>query len=156
MLGRLGDMTITIRPVSVADAARIAELLGQLGYPTDAVRVRARLDDWLSDQRSVLIAAEADGLVSGVVALHVSPMLEQDGLRGRIMALVVDDSCRREGLGRRLVAEVEQEARRLGCRDMEVTSSRTRGAAHSFYRNLGYEDVCDKKARFMKVLNSAS
>lgn len=146
-------MGITIRPVGVADAERVAVLLGQLGYPTDAVRVRARLDDWLTDQRSVLIATEADGLISGVAALHVMPMLEHDGLRGRLMALVVDESCRGQGLGRTLVAEVEQEARRLGCRDMEVTSSRARDAAHSFYRGLGYEDVCDRAARFIKALN---
>jgi GNAT superfamily N-acetyltransferase len=146
-------MVITTRPVGTADAAHVAVLLGQLGYPTDAVQVRARLDDWLADQRSVLIAAEVDGLVSGVAALHAMPLLEHDGCRGRLVALVVDESCRGQGLGRRLVAEVEQEARRLGCRDLEVTSSRTRDAAHSFYRGLGYEDVCDTSARYLKALN---
>jgi GNAT superfamily N-acetyltransferase len=146
-------MTITIRRVGVADAARITVLLGQLGYPTDVNRVRARLDDWLTDQRSALFAAEAGGLVAGVAALHVMPLLEHDGRQGRLLALVVDESCRGQGLGRRLVAEVEQEARRLGCRAMEVTSSRVREAAHSFYRGLGYEDRCAKSARFLKALN---
>lgn len=151
--GKLGGMSITTRPVGTADAARVTVLLGQLGYPTDAVRVRARLDDVLADQRTVLIAAEVDGVVSGVAALHVMPLLEHDGYRGRLTALVVDESCRGQGVGRRLVTEVEQEARRLGCRDMEVTSSRTRDAAQSFYRNLGYEDICDRSARFMKALD---
>jgi GNAT superfamily N-acetyltransferase len=156
VLGRLGGMAITMRPVVAGDAARIAVLLDQLGYPTDAAQVRTRLDDWLADRRSVLIAAEADGLVSGVAALHVMPLLEHDGRRGRLVALVVDDACRGQGLGRMLVAEVEQEARRLGCRDLEVTSSRTRHAAQSFYRGLGYEDVCDTAARFMKALDERS
>ncbi|MFD2419761.1 GNAT family N-acetyltransferase [Amycolatopsis pigmentata] len=151
--GRLGDVTITIRRVRFADAARIAVLLGQLGYPTDAVRVRARLDDWLTDRRSVLIGAETDGLLSGVAALHVIPLLEHDGHRGRLVALVVDDACRRLGLGRRLVAEVEHEARRLGCRELEVTSARDRDAAQRFYRSIGYEDICDIAARFLKALN---
>lgn len=146
-------MTITIRPVGVADAARIAVLLGQLGYPTDGVRVRARLDDWLADQRSVLIAAAAGDLVVGVAALHVMPLLEHDGRRGRLVALVVDDSCRGQGVGRGLVAEVEREAGRLGCRDLEITSARVREAAHGFYRGLGYEDVCGTSARFLKALH---
>jgi GNAT superfamily N-acetyltransferase len=149
-------MGITIRSVVIGDAARIAVLLGQLGYPTDEGRVRVRLDDWLTDKRSVLIAAEADGLIQGVAALHVMPMLEHDGLRGRLMALVVDDSCRGQGLGRRLVTEIEINARDLGCRDMEVTSSRSRDAAHPFYRSLGYEDACGRSARYLKMLNQPS
>lgn len=146
-------MTITLRQVEVADAARIAVLLGQLGYPTDETRTRARLDDWLDDKRSVALVAEVNGLVSGVGALHVMPVLERDEYRGRLVTLVVDESCRGHGLGGRLVAELEQEARRLGCRDMEITSSRTRDAAHGFYRSLDYADACDTAARFLKALN---
>lgn len=145
-------MVITIRPVDVADAPRVAVLLGQLGYPTDAARVRVRLDDWLTDQRSALLAAEMDGLLVGVAALHAMPLLEHDGRRGRLVALVVDESCRGQGLGRKLMAEVEQEARRLGCRDLEITSSRVREAAKSFYPGLGYEDVCGTAARFLRAL----
>ena len=151
--GKLGAVMITIRPVGVADAARVAVLLGQLGYPADAGRVRARLDDWLTDERSVLLAAEVDGVVLGVAALHVIPLLEHDEDRGRLVALVVDDTHRGLGVGRRLVAEVEHEARRLGCRELEVTSARVRDAAHGFYRSLGYEDVCESAARFLKPLN---
>jgi GNAT superfamily N-acetyltransferase len=145
-------MTTTIRPAGTGDVARLTVLLEQLGYPADEARVRARLDDWLTDPRSVLVVAEAAGLVSGVAAFHAMPLLEQDGRRGRLVALVVDDSCRGQGVGRALVAEVEREARRLGCRELEVTSTRTREAAHSFYRGLGYDDVCARSARFVKPL----
>jgi GNAT superfamily N-acetyltransferase len=69
------------------------------------------------------------------------------------VALVVDHSCRDQGLEPRLVAEIDHEARRLGCRDLEVTSARVRDAAQSFYRHLGYEDGCDTAARFLKALN---
>ncbi|GAA4529035.1 GNAT family N-acetyltransferase [Amycolatopsis samaneae] len=136
----------------MADTARITVLLGQLGYPADEARVRVRLDDLLTDRRSALFAAEVDGLVAGVAALHVLPMLEQDGCLGRLLALVVDDSCRGQGVGGELVAEVEREALRQGCRKLEITSSRTRDAAHRFYRGLGYEDLCGTSARFMKAL----
>ena len=87
-------MTITIRPAAVADAARISVLLEQLGYPAGETRVRARLDDWLTDPRSVLAVAEVAGVVSGVSAFHAMPLLEHDERRGRLVALVVDESCR--------------------------------------------------------------
>ncbi|GAA3892671.1 hypothetical protein GCM10022243_67070 [Saccharothrix violaceirubra] len=144
---------MTIRPAGVGDVARIAALLGEPGYPTDTEQVGAHLDVWLADGRSVLLAAEFDGLVSGLAALHVMPLLERDGCLGRLAALVVDDSCRGQGVGRRLVAEVEREARRLDCRHVEITSSRTRAAAHRFYRDLGYPDVRDTSARFLKELD---
>jgi GNAT superfamily N-acetyltransferase len=147
-------MAITIRTAGAADAPRLAVLLGQLGYPTDAVRVRARLDDWLDDPRSVLLAAEVDGVVSAVAALHAIPRLEHDDPLGRLVALVVDESRRDQGLGRRLVARAEHEARRLGCRQLEITSSRTREAAHGFYRSLGCVDVCATSARFLKALDA--
>jgi len=146
-------MGITIRPAAVTDVPRITVLLDQLGYPTDEARVRVRVAAWLADSRSALLVAEVDGVVSGVAALHAMQLLEYDGSQGRLAALVVDDSCRGQGVGRRLVAEVEQEARRLGCWRMEVTSSLTRVGSHHFYRGIGYEGVNDKSARYLKPLD---
>jgi hypothetical protein len=44
------------------------------------------------------------------------------------------------------MAEAERAAHRLGCREVEITSSRARDAAHAFYRGLGYDDVCAGRA----------
>jgi GNAT superfamily N-acetyltransferase len=145
-------MATKVRRADLDDIARITVLLDQLGYPTDTERVRARMDTWLADPRSALFVAEVDGLVVGVAALHAMPLLERDGNQGRLVALVVDDSCRGQGVGRMLMTEVEQEARRLGCGRMEVTSSRARDAAHGFYPGVGYEDISDKAARYVKPL----
>jgi GNAT superfamily N-acetyltransferase len=82
------------------------------------------------------------------------PLLEREGSLGRIVALVVDDSRRGAGIGRGLVAAAETEALRMGCDAMEVTSSRHRTGAHAFYRALGYQDKCDRKARFMRDLST--
>jgi hypothetical protein len=35
--------------------------------------MREHLGDWLADQHSALIAAEADGVVAGVAAWHAMP-----------------------------------------------------------------------------------
>jgi GNAT superfamily N-acetyltransferase len=145
-------MELSIRRVAPGDADRVAVLLGQLGYPTTAPPVGARIERWLADERSVLLAAEIGGSVVGVAALHVIPFLEYDESRGRLVALVVDDTVRGKGVGRELVAEVEREARRLGCRELELTSRRTRPEAHSFYRGLGYQDSSDRSALYRKPL----
>lgn len=145
-------MAINVRPVQKADLSRITDLLAQLGYPATADQVRGRLNRWLTDRHSVLVAAEVDGAVAGVAALHAIPLLERDESRGRLVALVVDEAYRGHGVGRVLMDRVEREARGLGCRDLEITSARDRAAAQRFYLGLGYEDVCGRSARFLKSL----
>jgi GNAT superfamily N-acetyltransferase len=145
-------MDIRTRTATLADAARVARLLGQLGYATTAGQARARLATWSADERSTVIAAEAGGVLAGVAAVHAIPLLEQAGSRGRLVALVVDEAYRRLGIARILVEAAEAEARRLGCLDMEVTSARDRTAAHAFYTSAGYDDVCARAARYLKPL----
>ncbi|MEO3817732.1 GNAT family N-acetyltransferase [Plantactinospora sp. B24E8] len=147
-------MTIRIRRVERADAARVAELLGQLGYPTTAAEAEERLDCWSDDPASLLLGADADGLLVGVAALHVTPLLELTGRFGRLVALVVDERCRGTGVGRTLVEEIERQARQAGCLFMEVTSSRHRDAAHRFYQGLGYQETSARKARFTRFLSA--
>ncbi|MGW0433285.1 GNAT family N-acetyltransferase [Micromonospora sp. NPDC003197] len=149
-------MSIQLRPVDRDDAARLAVLLDQLGYPTDPADVNDRLDYWQGDPASFLLGAAVGDELVGVAALHVCPMLEVTGRFGRLVALVVDDRHRGQGVGRALVGAAEHRARDAGCLFMEVTSSRRRDRAHRFYQDLGYEDACGKKARFTKPLTVAS
>ncbi|MEV4198278.1 GNAT family N-acetyltransferase [Micromonospora globbae] len=141
-----------LRPVRREDAARLAVLLTQLGYPTEEPEAAARLRYWGDDAAGVLIGADVGGELAGVAALHVAPLLELTGRWARLVVLVVDEEHRGKGIGRRLVEAAESRAAELGCRRMEVTSSRQRGDAHRLYRRLGYEDVCARSARFLKLL----
>jgi GNAT superfamily N-acetyltransferase len=143
---------VNLRLVRRDDAARLAVLLTQLGYPTEEPEVVARLTYWFDDPASVLIGTDVDGELAGVVALHVTPLLEVTGKLARIVALVVDERYRGKGFGRSLVEAAEDRAEELGCLRMEVTSSRRRDDAHRLYRSLGYDDVCERSARFMKFL----
>ncbi|WP_433790101.1 GNAT family N-acetyltransferase [Actinoplanes sp. CA-252034] len=145
-------MGLELRPIRRQDAAELAGLLGQLGYPATEAEVSERLGRWLDDPSSRLTGADDDGVLAGVAALHVMPMLEVDGRLGRLLALVVDERYRSRGLGQTLVTAVEEQARAAGCVRMEVTSSRHRTRTHEFYRLLGYEDVCASSARFVKSL----
>jgi len=149
---KLAEMNAELRLLRRDDAARLAVLLTQLGYPVAEPEVMERLTYWFDDPASVLIGADVKGELVGVVAVHASPLLEVTGRWARIVALVVDEGYRGKGIGRRLVEAAEARARELGCLRMEVTSSRRRDDAHRLYRRHGYEDVCERSARFMKLL----
>jgi len=147
-------VAVSIRQARGADAPRMAELLGQLGYPADAERVRAGLRDWHADPRGVVLVADVDGAVAGLASLYAVPFLERGVSRGRLTALVVDGAYRGQGLGRALVTHAEEAARRLGCGDMEITSARERAVALGLYARLGYVDTSGDAARLLKPLDA--
>jgi N-acetylglutamate synthase-like GNAT family acetyltransferase len=139
-----------IRPAEAADAATIADLLGQLGYPAEegaVARRLARLGDSATDR--VLVAEDASAVV-GVATLHVIPLFHRDdGDLGRLSVIVVDEARRGGGVGRILVAAVEKAARELGCARIEVTTGLRRVETHRFYEELGYEE---RPRRYLKEL----
>jgi GNAT superfamily N-acetyltransferase len=143
---------LAIRPAEPADAQRLAALLTQLGYPVTEDEVSHRLTYWLGDPMSLILVAERGGEVAGCLSVHAIPYLERTGRWGRIESLVVEESARGAGIGRALVAAAEDAARGWGCLAVEVTSSRDRADAHAFYGRMGYRDVCDRAARFLKTL----
>jgi GNAT superfamily N-acetyltransferase len=138
-----------VRDARPADAAACAELLGQLGYPTDTSTVRGRIDRFAGDPVSRMFVAEAGGRVVGLAAVSALPLVERDGRWARLSAIVVDEDARGRGVGRALVDAVEAEAAARGCGYVEVTTADRRAHAHAFYRRLGYERV---SRRFLKTL----
>jgi len=133
-------MDPTIRDAAAADAAAIAGLLSQLGYPSDADAVEERLDR-LGIVGDRVFVAEMDDEVVGLAHLQVTPAIERDRPAGKLGALVVDEARRGYGVGRALVEAVEREARLRGCELVFVTTSERRGDAHAFYERVGFEQT---------------
>jgi GNAT superfamily N-acetyltransferase len=127
---------VRIRSARAEDAAEIARLLGQLGYPAGEPAVTRRLER-LGDDR--LFVAEADGEVAGIAQLHVSPSLEYDRPTAKLAVLVVDDNHRNGGVGRALVEAAESDARARDCQLLFLTTAERRADAHAFYVRLGFE-----------------
>jgi GNAT superfamily N-acetyltransferase len=146
----------TIREIKPGDAPRVAELLTELGYPATTDEVAQRLAFWLDDPLSRILVAERKPQVLGSLSLHAIPYLERTGRWARVESLVVDSTARRSGVARALVQAAEDTARQWGCLAVEITSARYRDDAHAFYKHLGYTDVCDKSARFFKLLDLAA
>jgi GNAT superfamily N-acetyltransferase len=138
----------TIRDARPEDAADLARLLDQLGYPTDAAAVERRLERlWIVGDR--VLVADADGCAVGLAHLQVTPSLERERPAAKLGALVVDDAYRGRGIGRALVDATEQEARSRGCELLFLTSAGRRDDAHAFYERLG---LAETGKRFAKEL----
>jgi GNAT superfamily N-acetyltransferase len=128
---------VTFRDAGPADAAQVAELLAELGYPVDALEARRRLE---RGTERVLVAAEGARLL-GLAAVAVNANLTTDRPLARLTALVVRPDARRTGVGRRLVDEAIALARAGGCAGLELTSGLRpeREASHRFYAAHGFQ-----------------
>lgn len=144
-------MPPAVRDARPDDAAALAPLLAQLGYPAAPEEVGRRLAG-LQARGDRALVAEVGGAVAGVLTTHRTPVLHRDADVGRITALVVDERLRGAGVGRALVAAAEAILGAAGCERVEVTSAARRADAHAFYASLGYDA---SGVRFSKPLGSA-
>jgi len=134
------DAGVLLRPAQADDAAAIARLATQLGYPTTTAQAAARLQRLLPLAGHHVLVAEVAGEVAGWA--HVEQRLNlESGAGAELMGLVVDERHRRLKLGSKLVRAVEQWARAAGLANLTVRSNVVRAASHSFYRQLGYTVV---------------
>jgi GNAT superfamily N-acetyltransferase len=81
--------------------------------------------------------------------LHVIPYFTTGDLVGRVSAFAVEVSARNQGIGRQMMAAAEGQARKMGCKAIEVTSADYRDGAHVFYKRLGYPKT---SVKFFKEL----
>ena len=136
----MGDTHTTdleLRRARLSDAAEMARLAGQLGYPMTVAEMAQRLDVLLPNERHcIVVAANGERLLGRVHVEHRSSI--EAGDRAEIMGLVVDSSARRRGLGRELVERAEAWAVARGLAALTVRSNAARDLSHPFYEALGY------------------
>lgn len=130
---------VLVREATIADAAALAPLLGELGYPVDAAALGPRLRRMLARDDQKILIAEGDGVALGLLALHIFPVVAYDRDLALIMALVITEHARGSGVGRLLVDRAEAIAREAGASRLMVTTHNRRADAHQFYEHLGFE-----------------
>jgi GNAT superfamily N-acetyltransferase len=141
----------TVRSVAAEDAARLAELCGQLGYPAMQAQVERRLEQIQRDERHAAFVAESqDGLVLGWVHVILRQLLVAD-LHAELGGLIVDEDHRGCGIGRLLMERAERWARERGCQALTLRSNVVRREAHVFYERIGYA-VTKTQLAFRKTL----
>lgn len=146
-----GSKQFMIRDALFADAARIADLATQLGYPSSTEQVLVRLRTLPQDaSHAVFVAEDGAGRVIGWAHAYALHFVGSD-LRAEVGGLVVDESCRSAGAGKALMARIEDWAREKGLAAVTLRSNVIRQPAHKFYEKLGYTRIKTQHA-FRKVL----
>jgi GNAT superfamily N-acetyltransferase len=126
-----------VRAASVADAAQVAELFAELGYPMDEGEAARRL---ARGPESAFVAGDG-GRLLGLMTICRQQLIVHARPTARVTALVVRSEARRRGVGAALMARAVEWAREAGCEGVELTSGKRpeRAAAHRFYEGLGFE-----------------
>src|SRR5205807_6109754 len=86
-----------------------------------------------------LVVGRLDGVICGSAQLSRAPRNnEAQAMAGTLSAAFVAPWARGHGIGRRIVAEVEQLARELGLRVLNLDLRDTQRAAIGLYESMGY------------------
>ncbi|MGA9406412.1 MAG: GNAT family N-acetyltransferase [Bacteroidota bacterium] len=138
---------IHIRDAQTSDAATLAELSGELGYPTTAAEMKRRVESLRSGLHHGIFVAEHETLL-GWIHVSVIETLESEPF-AEIRGLVVSESHRGSGIGTQLVVAAEHWAHKKGCKRIRVRTNVMRTEARAFYKKLGYlskktQEVFDK------------
>lgn len=128
-----------LRAPGPRDAADLAVLITELGYPATTEDVAERLARLEGAEGVFIRVAELDGSVVGLATCHRLLSLHKTEPVVWLTSLVVSSAHRGEGVGHRLVAACEEWAKEQGAERLSLTSAMHREAAHQFYINMGYE-----------------
>lgn len=131
----------TIRTARSYDAPALAELCGELGYPSTRQQMAKRLAaiEGHADGR-VFVAEDVEGRVIAWLQVALAAQLCDDAC-AEISGLVVTESMRGHGIGGQLIAAAEAWARTRGAARIRVRSRQERERAHQFYERAGYARI---------------
>lgn len=127
-----------VRAATIADAAQLASLAGQLGYASTPEQVTSRFPEIVREREHLILVAEnSGGALAGYIEIFPFRTIGADA-RIEIAGLVVDESCRSQGVGRLLMERAESWGRDQGFTEAGLRSNVIRERAHTFYESLGY------------------
>ncbi len=130
--------SVSVRPLAPRDAAAVARLSGELGYPASEQEIAARAAKLLANGAGGLFVAESgEGDVEGWIQVAEDAALTHEP-QAVILGLVVSRARRRTGIGRELLREAERWAASRGYWRIRLRSRVAREEAHRFYLACGY------------------
>lgn len=134
-----------LRRATAEDVAAVVGMLADdpLGArresPGEPEVYRPAFEAIAADPNQYLLVAEAEGRVVGTLQLTFIPGLSHRGAsRAQIEAVRTHADLRGSGLGTRMLEWALEEARRRGCRMVQLTSDASRADARRFYERLGF------------------
>jgi len=149
----MADMAITWRDAEQADLPTIVAMLADddLGATREAAGDGGALDAVpaaylqafqaiAADPNNRLLVACRGAEILGTFQLTYIPGLSfMGGTRAQIEAVRVHRRARGQGIGGQMIAWAIEEARRHGCRMVQLTSNKMRVDAIRFYEGLGFQ-----------------
>jgi GNAT superfamily N-acetyltransferase len=148
--------SLTVRLARPGDAPRLAALLaaGSLRGTEDASDVLAygsALEEISDTPGSDVLVAVLDGEVVGVCQLITFRHLQERGGRcAEIESVHVAEGVRSSGIGGALVEAAVARAAAAGCYRVQLTSDKSRTAAHRFYLRHGFEASHEGFKRYLR------
>ena len=137
--------TFTLRRARRGDLPRILELLvdDQLGAVRENADNLAPYEQAFeaidADPSHLLVVGELAGEVVATFQLSYLPGLSRKGSwRAQIEAVRVADVLRGQGVGALMIQWAVDQARDRGCSLVQLTTDKSRVAAHRFYERLGF------------------
>jgi GNAT superfamily N-acetyltransferase len=141
-----------IRSAKISDAAALALLSAELGYPTTSSEMENRMDRIIADQDHAVFVAEDRAPIGWI---HTCLIVSLEGGRyTEILGLVVTRSHRGSGIGAKLIARAEHWAAEKGCFRIRVRTNIVRTEARAFYKKLGYDSKKTQEV-FDKILRQS-
>jgi putative acetyltransferase len=105
-----------------------------------------RIADYYRDKNGSFWVATIGGEVIGMFGLE-RPSRE----RAEIRRMYVDPAMRRSGIARKMLQFAEEECRRTGVREIELSTSELQQAALALYRSAGYRETREEIATAASV-----
>jgi GNAT superfamily N-acetyltransferase len=136
---------IRFRDATRADVPAIVDLLtddplgkGREGAEIDAY-LKAFDDIATNPMHQLIVGQNADRIVACCQLTILAGLSRGGSRRALVEAVRVSAELRSNGIGALMMAECETRARAAGCTIIQLTTDRSREAAHRFYERLGYQ-----------------
>ncbi|MCK6256441.1 GNAT family N-acetyltransferase [Fictibacillus sp. KIGAM418] len=130
-----------LREAEKKDIPELADLMGELGYPTETKAMEERFAKIAVHPDYHTIVAEKDAELVGMIGMFRGLSYEKDEPSIRIIALVVKEEVRNQKIGQQLLEQAEEWASRQGVRKLAVNTGKRRVESHLFYKNRGFEET---------------
>jgi len=140
-------MDITIRIAIPEDAAAVADLIHQMGYPVSEPEAEMRIKQYSKPAYRLMLARQ-DGATVGLIALHIYEVLHLPAPEGRVISFCVDEKVRGRGIGTSLLNEAEHFFKESGCYKIVLNCNLRRTDTHQYYINRGYQFTSKHFAKF--------
>jgi ribosomal protein S18 acetylase RimI-like enzyme len=145
-----------IRSARPSDLPRLAALLaaGTLRGSedtTDLAPYRLALEEITATDGNEVLVAELAGEVVGMCQLIMFRHLQEQGGRcAEIESVHVDERHRSAGIGGILLEVAVERAAAAGCYRVQLTSNKSRTAAHRFYERHGFAATHEGFKRYLR------